>query len=282
MSPKDELIAPHSLNAPVDPMDPFAYGWRYVPREQPYGSTQLVQVPLTLEDVLHPQEEDFRVHTDSHNENCRYLKTVLKARLAGTPGAVVLSDCRVAWDAEGKYGHGPDITVIFDVWDTDRDWGTFNVVHEKTRPALIIEVTSPTTRSTDLVNKAREYAAERVPQYVVADIEETADGRTLRFLNHELPRRKREYKTGTLDERGRVWLPAVKLWLAAEGVRVFCYDEAGKRLGDYVELAAELQATKKARTKAERQLRAEAAKNAELAARVKELEERLSRRNGGA
>ena len=39
MSAKDELIAPHSLNAPVDPKDPFAYGWRYVPRERPDGST---------------------------------------------------------------------------------------------------------------------------------------------------------------------------------------------------------------------------------------------------
>jgi hypothetical protein len=116
------------------------------------------------------------------------------------------------------------------------------------------------------VNKVREYAAERVPQYVIADIEETADGRTLRFLNYEFPKRKREYKAGPVDERGRVWLPAVKLWLAAEGVRVFCYDEDGKRLGDYLDLVQDLRASEQAR--------------AELEARVRQLEKQLRRRGG--
>jgi len=35
--------------------DPFRYGWRFMHRVGPDGREDLEQVPLTLEDVLHPQ-----------------------------------------------------------------------------------------------------------------------------------------------------------------------------------------------------------------------------------
>lgn len=37
--------------------DPFRYGWRFVPRPTPDNPHHLEQVPLTLEDVLHPEVE---------------------------------------------------------------------------------------------------------------------------------------------------------------------------------------------------------------------------------
>ena len=87
--------------------DPYFYGWRYVRREQPDGTLTSVQQPLTAEDVLHPQEDDFIMQTDAHNEDCNYLKSALKAHLAERPHALVLSDCRVAWNHTGQYAHGP-------------------------------------------------------------------------------------------------------------------------------------------------------------------------------
>ncbi|RLE29512.1 hypothetical protein DRJ27_04565 [Candidatus Acetothermia bacterium] len=39
------------------------------------------------------------------------------------------------------------------------------------RPALVIEVTSPTTRTIDLVEKAQDYAAAGIPEYWVVDPE---------------------------------------------------------------------------------------------------------------
>ena len=36
----------------------YPYGWRYVQRTAADGTVQIDQVPLTLEDVLHPREGD--------------------------------------------------------------------------------------------------------------------------------------------------------------------------------------------------------------------------------
>src|SRR5438874_620736 len=113
---------PLDLNEPVDPNDRFAYGWRYVKQVQPDGAEKLVQVPLTLEDILHPQEEDFRVLSDLHDEDCRYLKSVFKARLADDPHALVLSDCRVSWDPTGVIGYGPDVAVFRGVRQPNQNW----------------------------------------------------------------------------------------------------------------------------------------------------------------
>src|SRR5580700_1396691 len=140
------LESPTDLNEPVDPNDPFAYGWRYVKQILPDGSEKMRQVPLTLEDILHPQEEDFRVLSDPHTQDVHYLRGAFQTALKNNKGAYVLSDCRVAWDRRGKFGHGPDVAVIFNV-KAYGAWSTFNVVKEKTKPALIVELTSPSTRS---------------------------------------------------------------------------------------------------------------------------------------
>ena len=44
-----------------DKDDPFRYGWRYVRRVQPDGTTVIDQIPLTFEDLLYPEEDDFVV-----------------------------------------------------------------------------------------------------------------------------------------------------------------------------------------------------------------------------
>src|SRR4051812_11009031 len=67
--------------------DPFRYGWRFVKRQRPDGTVDLEQVPLTLEDLLFPEEGDFAVQTDMHAEDWTYLRIVFKSRLAGDPQA---------------------------------------------------------------------------------------------------------------------------------------------------------------------------------------------------
>src|SRR5207302_7413053 len=104
------------------------------------GTESFDQVPLTLEDVLHPEEEDFHVLTDEHNDDCAYLKYALRKHLAGK--AMVLSDHRIAWDKPGLKPHGADIAVIFGVRKRKRPGATFYVSAEGARPRLIIEETS--------------------------------------------------------------------------------------------------------------------------------------------
>jgi hypothetical protein len=78
--------------------DPFRYGWSYVRRTRPDGLIALEQVPLTLEDLLHPQQGDHVTHSRDHGRFRKYIANVLEARLQNDPGAAVLIDVRVAWD----------------------------------------------------------------------------------------------------------------------------------------------------------------------------------------
>ena len=138
--------------APPPADDPFRYGWRYVRRPTPDDPDHLEPVPLTLEDVLHPDVGDFIVHSDRHETDRMYLTAVLRARLEAHGRAIVLSDVRVAWDVPDLRPHGPDVMVIPGLRER-RDWSTFDVAEEGARPALMIEITSPETRENDVVWK---------------------------------------------------------------------------------------------------------------------------------
>ncbi len=69
-------------------------------------------MPLTLDDVLHPEEGDFIVRSKAHTELCVYLRNVLGSCTAGDPTAVVLRDVRIEWDQAELRANGPDIAVI--------------------------------------------------------------------------------------------------------------------------------------------------------------------------
>ena len=76
----------------------FDYGWRYVQKKRPKGRVDYDMIPLTLEDVLHPQLGDHHVLTRSHILDCKYLQDVFAAWLAEDPTAVVLADTGIYWD----------------------------------------------------------------------------------------------------------------------------------------------------------------------------------------
>src|SRR5262245_24883190 len=128
--------------------DSYRFGWRYVRRETPDGAVEYDLVPLTLEDVLHPQEGDQVTHSKADQRICKYLVDVFESRLSADPTAAVLDDVRIAWDIPDLKPHGPGIAVILGVRE-QRNWSTFEVAKEGVRPSLIIEVTSPETRRID-------------------------------------------------------------------------------------------------------------------------------------
>jgi hypothetical protein len=87
--------ASRRTGSPTEP-DQFRYGWRHVPVKNAKGRvTNYVEVPLTREDVLHPQEGDHIVNSDVHDDDRWYLKYVFRNRLSHDPHALVLSDCGV-------------------------------------------------------------------------------------------------------------------------------------------------------------------------------------------
>ena len=257
--------------------DPFRYGWRLVPRPTPDNPYHLEQVPLTLEDVLHPEVGDFIVHSDRHETDRMYLTAVLRARLEPSRRAIVLSDVRIAWDLPDLRAHGPDVMVIPGVRKR-RNWSTFEVAVERARPALIIEIVSPDARENDVVIKVEHYARAGVAQYVIVDDTGRGGTRRLRLLDYRLE--GTAYRLQEPDAEGRVHLALADVWLGIRRDHVVCYDATGREIGDYVTVvrqAAKAEARAKAaaaRARMESAARVEAEARARQEARAREAEAR--------
>jgi colicin import membrane protein len=237
-----------------DANDPFRFGWRSIRCEHPDGTETWERVPLTLEDLLHPQEEDFIVQSRMHHLLMDYLHMVFASRLANDPTAVVLADVRVAWDVPGLGAHGPDIAVITGVREL-KDWRTFDVAVEGVRPVLIAEITSPSTAHFDRTTKLEEYEAAGVQTYVIVDtVSRRGEPRVLLFAYALTPT---GYQPIPPDQRGWIWLDVVRVWLGVADGELTCFDEHGQPLGDYIAVSEALHAEKPARALAERQAQVE-------------------------
>lgn len=272
-----EVVAVPQATDAITQADPFRYGWRYLQRTQPDGTVDFEQVPLTLDDVMHPEEDDFIVQTYAHELLRNYLADVFRAQLAHDPSAVILSDCRIAWDVPEVRPYGPDIAVIFGVRE-QRNWSTFNVAAEGVRPALVIEVTSPTTRRFDLADKIDGYDIVGVALYVIVDIVTRHGQQVPRLLGYR--QTATVYAPLIPNERGWLWLEPVNLWLGVQDSQVACYDAAGNILGDYTRVAAARDAAESRAEAAESRAEAEAQARREVEARLRTLEAELRQLRG--
>jgi len=259
--------------------DPFVYGWREVKTFARDGSMEWNRIPLTLEDVLHPQPGDFIVHTKDHEWLCLYLFDVLSRQVKDDPHAVVLHDTRVAWDDPDIRPHGLDLAVIFEVEDPSKDWSTFDVAQEGTRPTLIIEVTSPNYRETDLVTKVDHYEQVGVPFYVIIDTHRRKNQINRRILSYQLT--PDGYAALSPDEHGRLWLSPVGLWIGLEGNEVRCYDQSGNVFGDYLQVMDSLEAAEARAEAAEARAEAEARLRAKMEDHIRQMEVEIRHLRGG-
>src|SRR5262249_11942468 len=168
--------------------DPFRIGWRFVEKIGQNGRKEWLQVPLTEEDLLHPQEDDHVVNSNKHNIDRRYCVTAFEFALAPISGAVVLEDCGIVWDLGGVPVLSRDVTVILGVGRI-RHWRTFNCRTEGVGPILVMELTSPATRRTDLGSKRRRYYRAGVEFYIIVDERMRRGQRTLRLIGYQRGRR---------------------------------------------------------------------------------------------
>jgi Uma2 family endonuclease len=195
------------------------------------------RLPLTREDVKHPQLGDTIVHKEYHERFSTYLYDVLALQLADDPQAVVLHDVGVYWEDKELGHHAPDIAVIFNV-QTRKEWSYFKVVEEGSKPSLIIEVTSLNNRSMDLVDKLDEYEQAGVPYYVVVDTYRYQKKLTRRLLGYRLAENG-HYEILSPDEQQRLWLEAVGLWIAFRDNALVCYDQSGQAIANYTGVVAQ-------------------------------------------
>ena len=231
-----------ALSAPKQ-KDLYRYGWREIPRTLPNGQKIYERVPLTLEDIVHPQVGDFRMQSAEHEQICTYLRTLLRERFANDPTTIVLGDVLVAWATRGMRGHGPDVAIIFNV-QQHQNWSTFYEANEGTKPSLIIEVTSPSTYSVDLETKVAHYAEVGVEWYVIVDIVIRRGMPAKRLLGYQLT--EADYRAFEPNEKGWLWLAPVNLWLGWASEHIACYDEAGNLVETGDRRVAEVQARARA------------------------------------
>ena len=266
--------------------NPYYYGWRDVFRTLPDGTRKHERIPLTLEDALHPQMGDYIVESNLHDMVRAYLAGVFRYRTADDPRALVLSDTGVYWDHPDLEHHAPDVCVIFGLKQKKQpvDWTSFFVRDEGVRPHTIVEIVSVNTRDNDVVKKVEEYHLVEVPFYYIFDKEHEEDPWTLRGYQWT----PIGYLPLNADPKGRMWLSALGIWLAAEGHNIVCYDgKTNERIGDYVEHTQRLKQTETslrdaiAREEAEKQ-RAETERIGREAAeaKIKEIEAELARLRG--
>lgn len=266
--------------------DPFRYGWRYGWKAGPNGQQTRVRLPLTPEDVLHPQEDDFIVQNPEHEEDCHYLKTILAAHLDGRPGVAIFRDQRIDWGVAGIEPHGPDLAILENVPEQlPPQIGTLRLRDFGARPLLVVEVTSPTTREVDLDEKVVEYELSGVPFYAIVDRRVRNEAEELRLLAYRAT--AQGYVRVKLDAQGWLELEPIGLWLGIEDHHLVCRDGQGRRLPNYQEVVQayrdEVQARKEAEARAEAErARAETEAQARQQAeeRIRQLEAELNRLRG--
>ena len=256
--------------------DPFRLGRRYLKEVGPDGEETYREVPLREEDLLFPQEGDRLVVTDPHVQNMLYLRGALDILLRDRPDAKVFSDHVIDFGVEGIRPLGPDVVVFVDLkepWHAKS--GTFEVVEFAARPLLVVEMTSPDTRRNDLAPKVDLYYRVGVPYYAIVDHGPRGDWSPVVLRGYRAA--PGGYSPVQPDEKGRLWLPTLNLWLVPEDEKVFLYTADGERLPDWSEThAANKKATVRieeletlteeailARREAERETAAEARKRAD-------------------
>jgi hypothetical protein len=224
----------------LDESDPYRYGWRYVREMTPEGKETFRQVPLTELDVLHPQEEDFIVHTEGHNRDLVYLKVGFVAHTRHVSGRRVFCDHRIDFGVEGIEPFGPDLGVFDNVPEWDPERGTFYAAEYNAESRLVVEVTSPSTHRNDVEVKVELYRRCRVPLYVIIDRHAGQDGTGLALWGYRL-KPDDSYERVEPGEDGRLWLEAVRLWLSIEDGQAVLTDEQGRRLPPPADLLAQVE-----------------------------------------
>jgi colicin import membrane protein len=263
----------------VPEANPFRYGWRYVKRVRPDGKEELEQVPLTLEDVLHPQEDDVIPENDIHEAERGDLARIFRSRLDRVRNGLVLSDCIIDWGVEGVRNHSPDVSVFADLDALPAPgYGTFHLAESGGRCLFLVELVSPHTRTNDVDRKIEEYHQAGVPLYVLVDQQREGGPRELRVYRNT----PAGFELAPLDGQGCFLLAPLGLRLGLRDNRTVCFDaKTGELVGDYTQLTrAHAQATRALEVadqrNREQDLAIEAAilKNREMAAAQRQAEER--------
>ncbi|MDA1016965.1 MAG: Uma2 family endonuclease [Planctomycetota bacterium] len=201
------------------------YGRRYIRRVNDDGEIVYDEVPLALEDLLHPEADDELVAVLGHSKDCGRLSTGLDRLIPPNKTFVVLEDVNVDLGLPGVKPIRPDVGVfeVAAIPDGLRDMGTFDMNQHAAVPVLFIEVTSGSTRPNDLGPKFRMYEQAKVQQFILVDRVHPSGTPQLAGFEY----RGEGFVELQPDPQGRFWLSAFDLWIGLEAGVAVLYDANG-------------------------------------------------------
>ena len=153
--------------APPGAEDPFRLGFRERRVTTPDGRRVLVQIPLTAEDLVYPQEGDHVTQGMPHFSFLHPQADAMRRYLEKRPGIVVTSDVTLVLRHDGK-NCGPDVAVIEGDFDPGAIPGAIHLRQVGGRLAFALEAVSTSEREIedkDLKKNLRRYAREGVEEY---------------------------------------------------------------------------------------------------------------------
>lgn len=267
------LPSPNGV-APAD--DPFYYGHRWQPVLDEAGNLDYIEVPLTQEDFLDPQEGDHFVQGTLHEKDVEKIKSIFRRLHRHHPELTVYSDLKIDWGIQGLQNPAPDVSVIPNVVDSARPRGQFDVPDEGTRPIFVLEMVSPRFVESDYERKPNIYEQAGVREYIIIDsnLRDWDDEVSYTLEGHRL--HEGRYVPIQPDERGWLFSEENGAWIGvtADGDEFFVIDAySGEQVLpdlEQIEVAEQRAiAEAAARTEAERRAQiAEERADAEAAARA--------------
>ncbi len=247
---------------------PYEYGFRYVEYTLPDGTQKIAEEPLTIEDILFPQEGDQVAHREDHNVTTSCLRDGMKVQGVQDPTLHVFDDVLIDFGVAGLPAMCPDVTMLKGDLDMDKLRSIVRVEDEDVEVVLVAEVTSPGTRHIDvpenMLNEAelrklrREqaenpnvrskfelYALAGIPLFVISDNARRKDRYTPPPFYVFRLNEAGEYEELERDDNGRVWIEEVGMALGQGKTDLAWFNDAGKELGTFVEMFLENERIKK-------------------------------------
>ncbi len=243
--------------------------------EKPDGEVVVEKVPLSLDVLLHPREEDQMSQSRPHERQLGPLADLLERFLERRPGVAVFSEMMILWEQLGERDVAPDVCVVQGVRDREAVDTSFDPVAEGVGPCLVIEVVSSSTRAMVKKDERKNpplYERMKVEDLVLVYPRRPAEEQELRLDVRRLDVSGR-YRANRPGPGGWILLPSVDLRVkvADDGLRLLVEDvRTGERLLTSVEEEAARRAEAEARRTAEERAGQEAEARCQAEERVEQ------------
>lgn len=251
------------------------------------GNVVIQQLPLTLDVLLYPREEDQVTQSKGHQRKLNPLADTLERFLERQEGVAVCSDLMILWGKMGERDVSPDVYVVKGVRDRDAIDRSYDPEDQGVlAPCLVFEVVSDSTQS--MVDKDEKENPELFARMGVKDLVLVYPPRPLKTGTLRLGVRRLastgRYRKCLPGPGGWFELPSVSLRIkvADDGQSLVIEDvKTGERLLSPVEEEAARRAAEQ-RAEQEAKARRVAEQRAEQEARRAEQEARRAEQEAEA